>query len=148
MTKYGRAAHGQACIEHMGDVRVVHQGQSLLFSFEAGDHLFAVHSGLNDLEGYLALQRLLLLSQIYNSHTSFTQDFKKLITPDPASRLFQQKCFGAVLLCDSRVVPVSNRSEQVTQLFPVKARYRLPFHGLQKISIMKKTLLLSIFCSD
>ena len=39
MTKYGRPAVGGAGVEHLGDVRVVHQGQGLPLGLEAGEHL-------------------------------------------------------------------------------------------------------------
>ena len=42
---------GGACVEHPGDVRVVHHGQGLPLGLEAGDDLAGVHARLDDLEG-------------------------------------------------------------------------------------------------
>ena len=41
MTKYGRPDGRGAAVEHLGDVRVVHQRQGLPLGLEAGDHLRA-----------------------------------------------------------------------------------------------------------
>ena len=50
MTKYGRPASVVPGVEHLGDVRVVHQGQRLPLGLEAGDHLPRVHARLDDLQ--------------------------------------------------------------------------------------------------
>ncbi len=55
------AALGRAGIEHLGDVAVVHQGQRLPFRLEPGDDLARVHARLDDLQGHLAANRVLLL---------------------------------------------------------------------------------------
>ena len=39
MTKYGRPSGGRPGVEHLGDVRVVHQGQGLPLGLEPGQHL-------------------------------------------------------------------------------------------------------------
>ena len=39
MTKYGRPGLGRAGVEHLGDVRMVHQRQRLPLGLEAGDDL-------------------------------------------------------------------------------------------------------------
>ena len=39
ITKYGRPAVGRAGVEHLGDVRVVHQRQGLPLGLEPGDDL-------------------------------------------------------------------------------------------------------------
>ena len=44
MTKYGRPCPCAPRVEHLGDVRVVHQGQGLPLGLEAGDDLPGVHA--------------------------------------------------------------------------------------------------------
>ena len=61
MTKYGRPAGGRPGVEHLGDVRVVHQGQGLPLGLEPGDHLPGVHPRLDHLQGHLPADRLGLL---------------------------------------------------------------------------------------
>jgi len=73
----------------VGDVRVIHQGQSLLFSFKPGDNPFGVHPRFDELDRHLAFNGPLLLGQVYDSHVPFTKDIKKLVTAAPGSRLFQ-----------------------------------------------------------
>src|SRR5262245_22845292 len=41
---------GHPCIEHLGDVWMVHHGQRLALGFEAGDYLLGIHAKLDDLE--------------------------------------------------------------------------------------------------
>ena len=53
------AGVGRAGVEHLGDVRVVHQGQGLPLGLEPGDHLPGVHARLDDLQRDLAADRLL-----------------------------------------------------------------------------------------
>jgi len=44
----------------LGNVRMIHQGQRLPLRLEPGNHLSRVHAGLDDLQGDLAPDRLLL----------------------------------------------------------------------------------------
>ena len=60
----GPTRFGRSGIEHAGDVGVVHKRQGLPLGLEAGDHLFAVHAGLDNLERHAAADRLMLLGQI------------------------------------------------------------------------------------
>ena len=50
---------------------MIHQGQGLALGLEAGDDLAAVHAGLDDLEGDLAADRLLLLGHVDDAHAAF-----------------------------------------------------------------------------
>ncbi len=54
----GPAGRRRAGVEHLGDVRVVHQRQGLPLGLEAGDDLARVHARLDDLERDLAPDRL------------------------------------------------------------------------------------------
>ena len=58
-------------VQNARDIRVVHEGQRLPLGFEAGDHLPRVHAWLEDLECYLAADRMLLLRHKDNSEPSF-----------------------------------------------------------------------------
>ena len=57
----GPAAVGRAGIEHPGDVGVVHQGQRLPLRLEPGDDIARIHARLDDLQGHLAADGVLLL---------------------------------------------------------------------------------------
>ena len=61
MTKYGRPSVGRPGVEHLGDVRVVHQGQGLPLRLEPGQDLPRVHPRLDQLDGHLPADRLGLL---------------------------------------------------------------------------------------
>jgi Transposase DDE domain len=58
----GATEFGHAGVEELGDVRVVHQGQGLLFGLEARNHLLGIHAGLDDLQGDRATDGRLLRS--------------------------------------------------------------------------------------
>jgi hypothetical protein len=49
---------------------VVHHRQRLPLGLEAGDDLAAVHAGLDDLEGDLALDRVRLLGHEHDAHAA------------------------------------------------------------------------------
>ena len=56
----GPARIGLACVEHVGDIGMVHQGQGLSLGLQSGDHLPGVHARLDDLQGHFAAHRLVL----------------------------------------------------------------------------------------
>ena len=60
MTKYGRPAAVVARIEHLGDVRVVHQRQRFALCLEPRDDLTGVHAGLDQLQGDAPMWRCVL----------------------------------------------------------------------------------------
>jgi hypothetical protein len=60
----------RAAIEHLGDVRMVHQRQRLSLRFEAGDDLFGVHAELDDLECHATAHRLFLFGHINDAATA------------------------------------------------------------------------------
>ena len=51
-------------------LRMVHQRQRLPLGLEAGDDLAGVHARLDDLEGDLAADRLLLLGHVDDAHAA------------------------------------------------------------------------------
>ena len=88
ITKYGRPAVGRAGIEHLGDVRMVHQRQGLPLGLEAGDDLPAVHARLDDLEGDLAADRLCLLGHVDDAHAAFADLLEQLVGADERAGAF------------------------------------------------------------
>jgi hypothetical protein len=72
----------------LGDVGVIHQGQGLLFGLEAGEHFAAVHPRLDDLQGHLAADGLLLVGHVHHAHAPFTDLLDQLIGANPGTRLF------------------------------------------------------------
>ena len=62
--KVGPARFRRPCVQHLGDVGMVHQRQGLPLRLEPGYHLPGVHAQLDDLESHPAFDRLLLLGHI------------------------------------------------------------------------------------
>ena len=81
MTKYGRPVAGRAGVEHLGDVRVVHQGQRLPLGLEAGEDLLRVHPGLDELERDQSFDRLGLLGHPDRAHAALADLFEQLVLP-------------------------------------------------------------------
>ena len=84
----GPATVGRAHIEHLGDVRVVHQRQGLAFGLEPGDHLLRVHPRLDDLEGHPSCDRLLLLGHVDDAHAAFANLLQQLVGTDAGAGAF------------------------------------------------------------
>ena len=84
---------GHASIEHLGDVGVVHQRQSLAFGFEPGQDLRGVHAGFDELDGDFAFDRLLLFGHPDRPHAPFADRFHQLVAAgdDRAGLLAGQK---------------------------------------------------------
>src|SRR5262249_34901131 len=78
-------------VEHLGDVRVVHQGQRLPLGLEAGDDLGAVPAGLDDLEGDAAADRMLLLGQVDRAHAPLADLLEELVWADAAAGAFRAR---------------------------------------------------------
>ena len=87
----GPAAGGLAAIEDLGDVRMVHQGQRLPLGLEAGDDLARVHARLEDLEGDLAADRLLLLGHEDDAEAAFADLLQQLVRADDRARAFANR---------------------------------------------------------
>jgi len=64
------------------------QRQRLAFRFEAGDDLAAVHAGLDDLEGDLALDGFRLLGHPDDAHAAFADLLEQLVRTDDGARPF------------------------------------------------------------
>ena len=78
----GPAAVGRAGVEHPGDVGVVHQGQGLPLGLEAGDDVARVHARLDDLEGHLAANGVLLLGDEDQAHPALADLLHELVGAD------------------------------------------------------------------
>ncbi len=89
----GTALLGRAGVEHLGDVRMVHQRQRLALGFEPGDDLLGVHPPLDDLERHLSTRRL-LLGEVDLAHSSFADLLPDGVVADLRCRAGQ---FGAGL---------------------------------------------------
>jgi hypothetical protein len=63
-------------------VGVVHQSKGLLLGFKASDHTLGIHAGLDDFQGDLSPDRLMLLSKVNDAHTALAQDPQQLIAAD------------------------------------------------------------------
>ena len=85
----GPARLRRARIEHLGDVRMVHQRQRLPLGFEAGDDLPGVHAQLDDLERDAAPHRLLLLGHVDHAAAAFADLLQQLVAADLVARLLR-----------------------------------------------------------
>ena len=75
-------SRGRARVEHLGNVRVVHQRQRLPFRFKAGNDLTAIHAGLDNLQGNFALDGLGLLGHEDGAHAAFADLLEQLVGTD------------------------------------------------------------------
>ncbi len=67
------AAAGDSGIEHLGDARMLHQGEHLTLCLEARHDLARVHAGLEEFQGHRAANRRHLLGFPDFAHAAFTQ---------------------------------------------------------------------------
>ena len=89
----GTARFGGATVEDPSNVGVVHHRQGLPLGLEAADHLLGVHARLDDLQGHLAANRLLLDGHEDRAHAAFADLLDQLVGAD----------VGAGLLGDGRI---------------------------------------------
>ncbi len=82
------ARFGRSGVEHFGDVGMVHHRQRLPLRLEPGDHLLGVHSRLDDLQGHLAPDRLLLLGHEDDAEAAFADLLQELVAADDRAGLF------------------------------------------------------------
>ena len=64
---------------------MIHDRECLAFGLEASDHLPAVHSGLEDLDGDAPAEGLRLLREVDNSESALADLFEKLERADDGS---------------------------------------------------------------
>jgi len=66
----------------LGDVRVVHQRQSLPLGLEADDHFPAIHPRFDDLQGHFAADRTRLLGHVDDTEAAFADSLKQFVRTD------------------------------------------------------------------
>jgi hypothetical protein len=79
---------GRAGVEHLGDVRMLHQRQRVLLRREASDHLPAVHPGFDEFQRDHAPDRVRLLGHVHGAHASFADLLEELVRADRRAGLF------------------------------------------------------------
>ncbi len=82
----GAARLGGAGVEHLGDVGMVHHGQSLPLGLEARDHRLGVHAQLDDLQRHAPAHRFGLLGDIDDAATAFADFLQQLVAADGLAR--------------------------------------------------------------
>jgi hypothetical protein len=78
----GETARRLAGVEHLGDRRMVHKRQGLTLGLEAGDDLFRVHAGLDQLDRHAAPDRLGLLREPDLAHAALADLLKESVGTD------------------------------------------------------------------
>ena len=73
-------------VEHLGDVRVVHQGESLPLRLEPGNYFLGVHARLDNLQGDLASYRLKLLRHEHHTEPAFANLLQEFVPADHGAR--------------------------------------------------------------
>ena len=86
----GPSLLGRSGVQHVGDVGMIHQGESLAFGLKPGDHGFAVHAWLDDFQGDLATHGFDLLGRPDDPHPAFAQLLTQLVGTDPGAGLLGQ----------------------------------------------------------
>ena len=90
----GSAVIGGAGVEDLGDVGVVHQGQGLALGPEPGEHLAAVHAGLDELERDRPPHRLGLLGHVDRAHAPLADRLEQLVRADDRAGLCDRRGLG------------------------------------------------------
>ena len=67
----------RSCLDHGGNVRVLHPREGLSFGFEARDHSRGIHPQFEDLQGHLSLNWEDLFGEINRPAAAFTNFFHK-----------------------------------------------------------------------
>ena len=75
----GSSGRRRARIQNFGNVRVVHQRESLPLRREAGDHLFGVHAKLDQLESDPPTDGFLLFGHVNDSAAAFANLLEQLV---------------------------------------------------------------------
>jgi hypothetical protein len=68
-------------VEHLGDVRVVHERERLPLLFEPGQGARGLHAGLDDLHGHAPRHRFRLVGDEDGTHAAFAEFLAQLVTP-------------------------------------------------------------------
>ena len=101
----GAAGGGASRVEHAGDIRVIHQGQSLALGLEPSDHVAGIHPRLQDLERDLATDRLGLVGDENQPESALADLFHQPIRPDPVTDFrWRRASVGRVVIAGHRQV--------------------------------------------
>ena len=115
-----RSLGSGAGVEHFSDGGVVHQGQSLAFGLEAGDHFAAVQTGFDQFERDAPAHGLLLLGQPDLAHAALADFLQQVIAANNGrGSLTGVQAPHAVLVdagCDIRAEALFSRREPHARL--------------------------------
>src|ERR1039458_8011344 len=82
------ASVGCSGIQHLGDIRMIHQRQGLAFGLETRDHLLGIHAQFDDLERHALTHRFCLLRHIDDPTAAFANLLKEFVAAYPIARFF------------------------------------------------------------
>src|ERR1035441_7785851 len=82
------ASVGGSGIQHLGDIRMIHQRQGLAFGLETRDHLLGIHAQFDDLERHAPTHRFRLLRHIDDPTAAFANLLKELVAANSVARFF------------------------------------------------------------
>ena len=85
-----------AGVQHLGDVRMVHQCQRLPLGFKTGDDILGVHAQLDDFEGHQSANGFLLLGHIDHPAAAFTDLLEQFVMADPVANFLAGTSFQIV----------------------------------------------------
>ncbi len=86
ITKYGWPDFRLAAIQHLGNIRMVHHGQSLSLGFEPGDDLFAVHARFDDLQRDIATYGSDLFGHVDHAETTFANLLQQFVAANALAK--------------------------------------------------------------
>ena len=98
-------------VEHLGDVRMVHQRQGLPLGLEAGDHLGGVHARLDDFQRHPAPHRLLLLGHVDNAEPALADLLQQFVGPNHGAGSLSDR--GVISSGHSRRRPIEDAGRLV-----------------------------------
>src|SRR5689334_23380037 len=82
------ARFSRSGIKYFGDIRMIHQGERLSFSFKPGNDAFGAHARFDDFQSDSPSHWPLLLSHENDATTSFSDLLQQLVIVDLIARLF------------------------------------------------------------
>ena len=81
----------RAGVQHLGDVRMVHQRQRLPLGLETGDDLPRVHARLDHLQRDLAADRVLLLGHVDDAEAALADPLQQLVPADDRAHALRRR---------------------------------------------------------
>jgi hypothetical protein len=120
-----------AGVEHLGDVRVIHERQCLTFGLEPRDHLSRVHPRLDDLECDPAADGLFLLGHVDEAESPLADLLEQFVGTDQRPRFLasgQHSCFAPIVRLTA--ADLSQRLMGVQQLLNPRPQLGVPAAAL------------------